>query len=75
MTVKKLSTKKAEEFIQEGGKPSRTPVEEMRFTLRIPSKLMELVDESRNKRIGKVSKNNWILEAIKNQIDVDKTSK
>ncbi len=71
MTVKKLSIKKAEDFIQEGGKPSKSKQEEIKFTLRVPIKLMDAVDRSRNKRIGKVSKNNWILEAIANNINLE----
>lgn len=69
MVVKNLSRKKEEDFIHEGGKPSQTQIEEVRFTLRIPAKLMDLLDESRSKRVGKVSKNNWILEAIQMRLE------
>ncbi len=35
-----------------------------RLTLRIPKWLMEKVDEKRKQRVGKISRNLWILEII-----------
>jgi hypothetical protein len=37
---------------------------EVRFTLRIPKKLIEGIDKSRKSRVGNISRNQWILEAI-----------
>ena len=36
----------------------------IRFTLRIPKEMVNEIDTHRKKRIGNVSRNNWILEAI-----------
>jgi len=41
---------------------------DIRFTLRIPSKLIRKIDDSRKDRIGNVSRNQWILEAISKSI-------
>jgi hypothetical protein len=35
-----------------------------RLTLRIPKQLMEKIDMKRKKRIGKISRNLWILEVL-----------
>jgi hypothetical protein len=37
---------------------------EIRFTLRIPKELINKIDKDRDSRIGNVSRNQWILEAI-----------
>ena len=62
---------KIEEFIEKGGGVSvrgrpRIKKEEqlLRFSLRIPKHLVNLIDESREKEIGSFSRNNWILSAI-----------
>lgn len=38
--------------------------EEVRFTLRIPLKLIKKIDDSRKSRVGNVSRNQWIIEAV-----------
>jgi hypothetical protein len=38
--------------------------DEVRFTLRAPRYLFSKIDEFRGARVGKVSRNTWILEAI-----------
>lgn len=38
--------------------------EDHRLTLRIPKFLMAKVDEERKKRVGKISRNLWILEIL-----------
>jgi hypothetical protein len=38
--------------------------EEIRFTLRIPQKMINKLDKDRVARVGNVSRNQWILEAI-----------
>jgi len=34
------------------------------FSLRLPKVTIDAIDEIRKKRIGKISRNQWILEAI-----------
>lgn len=38
--------------------------EEIRFTLRIPMSLIQKVDQCRKKRVGNISRNQWIIEAV-----------
>ena len=69
-TKQQPSDKVIENFINHGGKTSvevdhsLKNQEDMRFTLRIPKEMVEQIDNKRKKRIGHVSRNNWILEAI-----------
>jgi hypothetical protein len=42
---------------------------ETRFTLRIPQKLIDLIDQHRMKRVGNISRNQWIVEAIAEKIE------
>ena len=82
MTVKKKAAKTPkfiqrdiDDIINKGGKttadvinPSQTE-EETRFTLRIPEKLIKKIDSNRGDRVGNVSRNQWILEAIAERLD------
>lgn len=76
MVIKRKEKKKVasseviENIINRGGstvesgikeKPSKA---EIRFTLRIPAKLIKKLDEARKVRDIKISRNHWILEAI-----------
>ena len=69
-TKQQPSDKVIENFINHGGKTSVEVdhsfknQEDMRFTLRIPKEMVEQIDNKRKKRIGHVSRNNWILETI-----------
>lgn len=61
----------AEKFIGGGGKTSAESDRELdreeemsKFTIRIPRETVEMIDEHRKKRVGNVSRNTWILEAI-----------
>ena len=63
--------KKAQEFISKGGSLSTNIMAisdesdiDHRLTLRIPKWLMDQVDEKRKKRLGNISRNLFILEAI-----------
>ncbi len=38
--------------------------EEIRFTLRLPSSLMDSIDKKRKERIGNISRNQWIVETL-----------
>lgn len=54
--------------INQAGKPGDDSIkfgeEEVRFTLRIPQKMINKIDKERKARVGNVSRNQWILEAI-----------
>jgi hypothetical protein len=78
MTVKKKAVKASipiqydiDDIINKGGKTTadakpqtQQTDEELRFTLRIPQTLIEKIDQDRQARIGNVSRNQWILEAV-----------
>lgn len=58
--------KNIESFISKGGTLAQ-PIEQdgdHRLTVRIPKKLMVKIDIKRKERIGKISRNLWILELI-----------
>jgi len=61
---------KIEKFISKGGQlAAATQAQEKneddhRLTLRIPKWLMDKVDAKRKQRVGKISRNLWILEVI-----------
>jgi predicted HicB family RNase H-like nuclease len=38
------------------------------FNLRVPESLVKAVDALRKRRMGKISRNTWILEAIQDKI-------
>ena len=83
MTVKKKATKPKhvqydfDDVINRGGKVSadsksqakEEEQDEVRFTLRIPYKLINKIDQDRKSRIGNVSRNQWILEAVAEKLD------
>jgi len=56
------------EFISKGGSPVKSPEEtnddSHRLTLRIPKWLLAKIDIKRKERIGKISRNLWILETL-----------
>ena len=61
---------RVESFISKGGTLA-VPIEKVahtsedhRLTLRIPKWLMDKVDAKRKERVGKISRNLWILEVI-----------
>lgn len=76
-------TKEADEsligtFISGGGKTteeskslSESNEEELRFSIRMPNKLANLVDVHRKSNVGSVSRNTWILEAIARRLKED----
>jgi hypothetical protein len=56
-----------EKFISKGGTLTKSfdePTDDHRLTLRIPKWLMDKVDTKRKGRIGKISRNLWILETL-----------
>ena len=65
-----------ESFISSGGKTTDEYEEkkkkndlDSRFTLRIPSHLIEKIDTYRRNRVGIFSRNSWILEAIEEKLN------
>ncbi len=70
--VEKPSSHNIDLIINRGGKTSVessvTCEDEIRFTLRIPSKMTDKIDKDRKNMIGTVSRNQWILEAINKQL-------
>jgi hypothetical protein len=60
--------KSVEKFIAKGGSLSLDLFEEReddhRLTLRIPKELVHKIDEKRKQRVGKISRNLWILETL-----------
>ena len=67
----KNEEKKAQSFIQKGGKSPELNIQEdpnvfddHRLTLRIPRWLLERIDAKRKQRIGHISRNLWILERL-----------
>lgn len=65
-TVTMTSNKAVESFISRGGTLSEQISEDKchRLTLRIPKDLMNKIDEKRKGRVGKISRNLWILQII-----------
>lgn len=57
-----------EKFIAQGGSLAGAVTAEVdndhRLTLRIPRNLMDKIDVKRKERVGKISRNLWILEVI-----------
>ena len=73
MTVKKKATKpstsRIDEVISRGGKviaDSKPQIveKEVKFTLRVPKGLLLKIDRARKSKVGVVSRNQWILEAL-----------
>ena len=55
-----------DKFIAKGGSLADNMSQESdhRLTLRIPKSLMDKIDERRKERVGKISRNLWILELL-----------
>jgi hypothetical protein len=62
-----------DEVINRGGSSAASqeeqPDKERVFNLRVPGYLVEKIDALRKRRIGKISRNTWILEAIEDKIE------
>lgn len=70
-----------EALIAKGGAPASKPVElpvavateeELKFTLRLQGALMRQIDQEIKRRPGKISRNQWITEAIVEQLETAK---
>jgi predicted DNA binding CopG/RHH family protein len=81
MIIKRLEKKKTKKenesltdsFINSGGQTTQESIKNLeqldsRFTLRIPSMMLQQIDKQRKKKVGKFSRNNWILEAIEEKL-------
>jgi predicted HicB family RNase H-like nuclease len=80
--IQKNKEELIDQFIGGGGKttqesspPTQEPAiePETRFTLRLPKSLDKMIESHRKSKVGNISKNTWILEAIHNRLE-DKTS-
>ena len=81
--VEKKATKETEalveKFIGGGGKTTeeaRTNAEIseddlIRFTLRMPKPLVRMIDGHRKTKVGNISRNTWVLEAIAKRLQQD----
>jgi hypothetical protein len=67
-----------DQFISAGGKTTQESAPTMqstqeeaetRFTLRLPKSLDKMIESHRKTKIGNISKNTWILEAIANRLE------
>lgn len=62
------SPSKIEEIINRGGAvkedKNSTKSNEIRFTMRIPKEILKKIDHLRKLRVGNVSRNQWIIEAL-----------
>lgn len=69
------SKEEAEKFVLEHGTTMQQSFqnlqnnEDVRFTLRLPNKVIDMIDIERHKwKWGKISRNQWILETIKERL-------
>ena len=67
--------KLTEDFIDSGGKTTSESEsirygenDEIRFTLRVPRKMIKDIDERRKGQAGSISRNTWILQAISDSL-------
>jgi predicted HicB family RNase H-like nuclease len=61
-------------FVNKGGRAAQEAPKARRkgkMVLRLPEALWEKVDALRAKRLAKVSRNQWILEAIEQRIEAE----
>lgn len=69
-----VNEKKIDEFISKGGSHPENNIEtdsdsDHRLTLRIPKWLVDKIDEKRTAKIGKISRNLWILQQIERAVE------
>lgn len=67
-----VDEKKIDEFISKGGSLPKNKIEEEldhRLTLRIPNWLVDKIDEKRTEKVGKISRNLWILKQIERAVE------
>jgi hypothetical protein len=57
-------------FARKGGSDPTPANDHLHMTsIRVPISALEKIDELRKKRVGNVSRNTWILEAIEDKIE------
>lgn len=66
--VNVTSDKQAEAFISKGGSIIQETNDDHRLTLRIPRDVLNKIDVERKKRVGRLSRNLWILETIESRL-------
>lgn len=72
MVVKLQTKKKINEIIEKGGrtKSENSMKDILKFNIHLPYRLAELVDKNRDERLYKISRHQWILEAIKEKLGI-----
>jgi hypothetical protein len=62
----KISEKKIEKFISKGGTLTshESSEAEHRLTLRFPKSLVARIDKKRKEKLGSISRNLWIIQAL-----------
>jgi len=68
----RIDEKKIDEFISKGGSHPENNIEvdsDHRLTLRIPRWLVDKIDEKRTEKVGKMSRNLWILQQIERAVE------
>ena len=66
-----VDERKIDEFISKGGSLSENKIKEEvdhRLTIRIPNWLVDKIDEKRTEKVGKISRNLWILRQIERAV-------
>ncbi len=70
---KQFDTRLTEEVINRGAKTVSESIDnkddEIRFTLRIPNFLIDGIDKKRKTNFGKISRNQWVLQAIAEKLE------
>ena len=61
-------------FVEQRGAKRRNVSHQDQIVLRLPPELRQAIDTLRAKRRAKVSRNQWILEAIEQRIERDTVS-
>ena len=57
-------------FARRGGSDPTPSSDHLHMTsIRVPTSMLGKIDELRKKRVGNVSRNTWILEAIEDKIE------
>lgn len=75
-TAPQVSDKALEEYLRKGGSTAKTPtasVKDVRFSLTIPAAICEELDALRDSRRLKTSRHKWVLEAIVEKLERERT--
>jgi hypothetical protein len=75
MAIKKAPDEdKIMEIVNKGGKTKQDSIalqkDSHRILLNVPMEFIEKIDEARKKRIGRITRTQWIVEAIAYKLEV-----